>query len=221
MPRITKQLNGSFHLKWVRKHFYQGRTESPYMGVSSEKCPCQCFGHKFMRSIRFNRSPPGTVDGQSDPETSCEGAYQYHQPSDKIQVNPMPDPRETSKSNNSHLPKEQHHAFLLAAKLHLMGPPSTPPPEKPLPEIPTQARPHKISDRIGRKEQDPQPHGLNSPNTTRAAIANYSPFPKLAVIVPPRSSSLQHSSRPYHRAHEPQGLSCANDTQQASSSTCR
>jgi hypothetical protein len=93
-----------------------------------------------------------------------------------------------------------------------MEPPSTPPPEKPLPEIPRQARPHKTSDRIGRKEQDPQPHGLNSPNTTQAAIANYSPFPKLAVLVPPRSSSLQHSSRPYHRAHEPQGLICANGT---------
>ncbi|KAH7200613.1 hypothetical protein BKA60DRAFT_528965 [Fusarium oxysporum] len=205
MARITKQLNGPFHLKWVRKHFYQGSTTSPHMEVGSQKCPCQCFGHKVVRSIRFNRSSPGTVDDQVKPETSHEEAYQYHQPSDKIWVNPMPEPKETNESNNSHLSNKLHHAFLFPAKPHLLEPPSTPPPEKPLPEIPTQSRPHKTLDRVGRKEQDSRPPGRSSPNTAQEAMANYSPFPKRAPITRPRSSS-------YQRIHKPQGLTCANAT---------
>jgi len=212
MARITKQLNGSFHLKWVRKHFYQGSTTTPHMEVSSQKCPCQCFGHKVVSAIRFNRSSPGTVDDQAEPETSHEEAYQYHQPSDKIWVNPIPDPKETNESNNSHLSTKLHHAFLFPAKPHLLEPLSTPPPEKPLPEIPTQTRPHRTLDRVGRKEQDPRPPGRSSPNTAREAIANYSPFPKGAAITRPRSSSLYHSPRPYQRTHKPQGLTCANAT---------
>jgi hypothetical protein len=213
MARITEQLNNTFHLKWVRKHFYQGSTTSPQMEVSSQKCLCQCFGHKVVRSIISNRSSPGTVDDQAEPETSHE-ADQYHQPSVKIWVNPMPDPKETNKSNNSPLSKELHHVFLFPTKPHLLGPPSSPPPEKPLPEIPTQTRPYNKLDRVGRKEHDPGPHCRSSPNTARKAIANYSPFPNRVAIAHPRSSSLQHSPQPYQstHTHRPQGLTCANAT---------
>lgn len=212
MARITKQLNGLLNLKWVRKHSYGGSTTSPHMEGSSQKCPCQCFGHKVVRSVTCNRSSPGTVDDQTEPETSHEEAYQYRQPSDKIWVNPMPVPKETNEGDKSALSKNQHPAFQFPSKLQLLNPPLPLPQDKPLPEIPTQALRHEIPDRVGRKEQDPRPPGRNSPSTTGEAIANYSPFPKLAVITPPRNSSLQHSSRPYQKAHKPQGLTCANAT---------
>jgi hypothetical protein len=62
----------------------------------------------------------------------------------------MPYPKETNKSNNSHLSKELHHVFLFPTKPHLLEPPSSPPPEKPLPEKPTQTRPYNTLDRVGR-----------------------------------------------------------------------
>lgn len=208
MARITEQLNNPFHLKWVRKHFYHGSTTSPHMEVSSRKYLCQCFKHKFMRSIRFNRSSPGTIDDQAEPETSYE-ADQCHQPSDKSWSNPMPDPKETHTENNSHVSNELHYIILFPTKPYLLGPPSSSPPEKPLPEIPTQTRPYKALDRVRRKEQDPGPPSRNSQNAARKSLANYSPFPERVAIAHPRSLSLQHSSRPYQRIRSPQGLTCA------------
>ncbi|KAJ0134747.1 Myotrophin [Fusarium oxysporum f. sp. albedinis] len=143
MARITEQLNNPFHLKWVRKHFYHGSTASPQMEVSSRKYLCQCFRHKVMRSITFNRSSPGTVDDQAKPKTSYE-ADQCPQSSNKSWSNPMPDPKETHTRNNSHVSNELHYIFLFPTKPYLLGPPSSSPPEKPLPQIPTQTRPYKI-----------------------------------------------------------------------------
>jgi hypothetical protein len=113
----------------------------------------------------------------------------------------MPGPEETNESIKPCLQKMQHPAFLFPAKLQLLEPPLPPPQNKPLPEIPTQPRPRKTQDRVGRKVQDPRLPAQNPPNTTRKAVANYSPFPKL-VVIPPRSSSLQHSSRPYRKTHK-------------------
>ncbi|KAH7265736.1 uncharacterized protein BKA55DRAFT_559456 [Fusarium redolens] len=67
------------------------------MEVSSQKCPCQCFRHKVIRSFRFNRSSPGTVNDQAEPEISYKKAFQYYQPSNKIWINPMPNPKEINK----------------------------------------------------------------------------------------------------------------------------
>jgi hypothetical protein len=91
----------------------------------------------------------------------------------------MPCPEEANGSAKPRLQEKQHPAFLFPTKLQLLEPPLPPPQNKLLPVIPTQAR---LS-------------AWNPPNTTRKAIANYSLFPKLAVIPPPRGSSLQHLSR--------------------------
>ncbi|KAH7169691.1 uncharacterized protein B0J16DRAFT_252996, partial [Fusarium flagelliforme] len=213
MTSITKQPNGWLSLKWVRKHLYEGSsTTSPHTEGSSQKDPCQCYGHKVVRSVRSNRFSPGTVDDQTEPETTHEETYQYHQPPDKIRVNTMPGPEETNESIKPRLQKKQHLAFLFPIKLQQLEPSLPPPQNKPLPEIPTQTLPRKLPDRVGQKVQDPRPPARNSPNTTRKTIANYSLFPKLAVKPPPRSSSLQQSSRPYGKAHKSQGLPCANTT---------
>jgi hypothetical protein len=211
MTSITKQLNGLLSLKWVRKYLHKRSTTSLHTEDSSQKYPCQCSGHKVVRSVSSNRSSPGTVNGQTEPVSSHEETYQYHEPSDTIWETPMPGPEETNESINPRLQK-QHPAFLFPAKLELLEPPLPPPQNKPLPEIPTQARPRKVPDRVGQKVQDPRPPTRNPSNTTRKTTANYSPFPKLAMIPPPRSSSLQHSSRPCGKTHKPQRLPYANTT---------
>ncbi|KAF4332601.1 hypothetical protein FBEOM_13599 [Fusarium beomiforme] len=211
MTSITKQLSGLLSLKWVRKYLQKGSTTSLHREGSSQKCHCQCSRHKVVGSGSSNRSASGTINDQTEPVRPHEEAYQYHQPSDTIWENPIPGLEETNESINPSLQK-QHPAFLFPAKLDLLGPPLPPPPNKPLPKIPTQARPRKVPDMVGQKGQDPRPPTRNLANTTRKTTVNYSPFPKLAMVPPPRSSSLQHSPQPYGKTHKPQRISYANTT---------
>ncbi|RYC82292.1 hypothetical protein BFJ63_vAg14816 [Fusarium oxysporum f. sp. narcissi] len=211
MASITNQLSGLLSLKWVRKYLQKDRTTSLHREGSSQKCDCQCSRYKVLGSGSSNGSASGTIDDQTEPVRPHEEAYQYHQPSAMIWENPKPGLEETNESINPCL-KKQHPAFLFPTKLELLGPPLPPPPNKPLPEIPTQARPHKVPDKIGRNRQDPPPPTWNLANTTQRTTANYSPFPKLAMVPPPRGSSLHHSSRPHRKTHKSQRISCANTT---------
>ncbi|KAK2484274.1 hypothetical protein H9L39_06066 [Fusarium oxysporum f. sp. albedinis] len=211
MTSITNQLSGLLSLKWVRKYFQKDRTTSLHREGSSQKCDCQCSRYKVLGSGSSNGSASGTIDDQTEPVRPHEEAYQYHQPSAMIWENPKPGLEETNESINPCL-KKQHPAFLFPAKLDLLGPPLPPPPNKPLPEIPTQARPHKMPDKIGRNRQDTRPPTWNLANTTQRTTANYSAFPKLAMVPPPRGSSLHHSSRPHRKTHKSQRISCANTT---------
>ncbi|KAF4415156.1 hypothetical protein FACUT_13634 [Fusarium acutatum] len=204
MASITKQLSGLLSLKWVRKYLQKGRTTSLHSEGSSEKCNCQCSIHKVVGSGYSNRSAFGTINDQTEPVRPHEEAYQYHQPSETIWENPMPGLEETNESINPGL--------MFPAKFDLLGPPLPPPPNKPLPEIPTQARSRKVPDRIGRNGQDPRHPPQNFANTIQKTTSNYSPFPKLAMVPPPRSSSLEHWSRPYGKTHKPQRISYANTT---------
>ncbi|KAH7154738.1 hypothetical protein DER46DRAFT_578559 [Fusarium sp. MPI-SDFR-AT-0072] len=204
MTGITKQLNGLLSLKWVRKYLYKDSTTSLHTEDSLLKDSCQCSGYKVMELFSSNRSLPRTISNQTKPVSSHEETCQYYQPSNTIWENPMPGPEETNKSINPRLQK-QHPAFLL--------PPQLPPPQnKPLPEIPTQGRPSTVADSVGQKVQDPRPSTRNPLNTRRKTTANYSPFPKLAMIPPPRSSSLQHASQLYGKTHKPRRLPYANTT---------
>ncbi|KAH7269091.1 uncharacterized protein BKA55DRAFT_1395 [Fusarium redolens] len=211
MTSITKHLNRLLSLKWVRKYLHKGSTTSLHTEDSSQKYPCQCSEYKVIGSVSSNRSSPGTVNDQTEPVSSYEETYQYHQPSDTIWENPIAGPEETNKGINPRLQK-QHPAFLSPAQLKLLEPPLPPPQNKPLPKIPTQGRPRNMPDRVGQKVQDPGPPPQNLSNTIRKTTTTYSPFPKLAIIPPPRSSSLQHLLQPYEKTYRSQRLPYANTT---------
>ncbi|KAH6953881.1 hypothetical protein BKA56DRAFT_681653 [Ilyonectria sp. MPI-CAGE-AT-0026] len=191
MGSFTKQPSRLFNLKLVHRYFPKGNTTRPRAESSSQNSPGQRSRPKGKGSVGSNCSSPGLVDDRTESETSHEDDYQHHQTYDEIwDIFFKPGSGETKGDVEPLLQKKQYPALLSPAELRLLEQPSATP-NKPLPEIPTQARP-----RIA-------PHSQNTrPKAQKAGVA-YSLFPK-PVALPPRTTSITPSWQSLQETHKPQ-----------------
>ncbi|KAH6953721.1 hypothetical protein BKA56DRAFT_638349 [Ilyonectria sp. MPI-CAGE-AT-0026] len=204
MGSLTKQPSRLFNPKLVLEHFLKGDTTCPSAQSaqsSSQKRPRQGFRPDNRGSVGSNGSSSGLIDNQPESGTLHDDDYQHHETSDEIRGVFKSDPGETKEDLKPLLQKKQYPVFLSPAELQSLEQPS-PPPNKPLPEIPTQAQPQTIPQGAPREVED---RGVPlGPQNTRPqapkAGATYSPFPKL-VVFPPRTTSMTLSSRRSQETH--------------------
>ncbi|KAH7009557.1 hypothetical protein EDB80DRAFT_713512 [Ilyonectria destructans] len=204
MGRLTKQSSRLFNPKLVLEHFLKGDTtcaSARSAQSSSQKRPCQGFRSDNGGSVGFSGSSSGLIDNQPESGTLHNDDYQHHETSDEIRGVFKSDPGETKEDLKPLLQKKQYPVCLSSAELQSLEQPS-PPPNKPLPEIPTQAQPQTAPQGAFREVED---RGVPlGPQNTRPqapkAGATYSPFPK-PVVFPSRTSSMTFSSRRSQETH--------------------
>ncbi|KAH7112746.1 hypothetical protein B0J13DRAFT_488812, partial [Dactylonectria estremocensis] len=195
MGSLTKQLSRLFNPKLVFEHLLKGDTTCQCAESSSQKRPRQGFRSESKGSVGSNGSSSGLIDNQPESGSPHEDDYQHHETSNEIWGIFKPGPGETKEDLKPLLQKKQCPAFLSPAELQSLEQPS-PPPNKPLPEIPTQAQLQTTPQGVPRELEDRGIH-LDPQNTrpqARKAGAAYSSFPKL-VVFPPRTTSITPSSR--------------------------
>ncbi|KAH6876690.1 hypothetical protein B0T10DRAFT_196230 [Thelonectria olida] len=214
MGSLTKQLSRLFNPKLVRKHFPKGNTTRLRAESSSQNSHGQGFRPKSGGPVGSNGSAPGLVDNQPESGTAHEDDCQHHLTSDEIwDIFLKPGPLETKEGVKPFLQKKQYPALLSPAELQSLEQPS-PPPNKPLPQIPTQAQPRTTPQRVPREAEDRRVPSWNLQNTrpqARKIGATYSPFPK-PIAFPLRASSITSSSRCPRETHKPQRPSRPNTT---------
>ncbi|KAH6977664.1 hypothetical protein EDB80DRAFT_738266 [Ilyonectria destructans] len=201
MGSLTKQPSRLFNPKLILEHFLKGDTTCPCAESSSQKRPRQGFRPENRGSVGSNGSSSGLIDNQPESGSPHEDDYQHHETSDEIWGIFKPVPGETKEDLKPLLQMKQCPAFLSPAELQSLEQPS-PPPNKPLPEIPTQAQPQTTPQGVPREVEDRGVH-LDPQNTrpqARKAGAAYSPFPKL-VVFPRRATSITPSSRHSQETH--------------------
>ncbi|KAH6959984.1 hypothetical protein BKA56DRAFT_680239 [Ilyonectria sp. MPI-CAGE-AT-0026] len=139
-------------------------------------------------------------------ETSHEDDYQHHQTYDEIwDIFFKSSSRETKDNVEPLQKKKQYPTLLSPAELRLLEQPS-PTQNKPLPEIPTQARPRIAPQQVPRVAEDRRDPAWSPQNTqpkAQKAVVAYSPFPK-PVALPPRTTSIIPSWRSLQETHKPQ-----------------
>ncbi|KAL6405700.1 hypothetical protein AUP68_10836 [Ilyonectria robusta] len=202
MGSLTKQPRRLFNPKLVLEHFLKGDTTCLYAESSSRKRPRQGFRSENSGSVGSSGSSSGLIDNQPESGTPHEDDYQRHETSDETWGIFKPGLGETKEDIKPLLQKKQYPAFLSPAELQSLEQPS-PPPNKALPEIPTQTQPQTTPQGVLREVEDRVVH-LDPQNTrpqARKAGGAYSPFPKL-VVFPPRTTSITPSSRRSQETHK-------------------
>ncbi|KAH7118402.1 hypothetical protein EDB81DRAFT_861918 [Dactylonectria macrodidyma] len=198
MGSLTKQPSRLFNPKLVLEHFLKGDTTCPSAQSaqsSSQKRPRQGFRPENKGSIGSHGSSSGLIDNQPESGTPHEDDCQHHETSDEIWGIFKSDPGETKEDLKPLLQKKQCPAFLSPAEIQSLEQPS-PPPNRPLPKIPTQAQPQTTPQGVPREVEDRGVplHRQNTRPQAPKAGAPDSPFPKL-VVFPPRTTSITRSSR--------------------------
>lgn len=206
MGSFTKQPSWLFNLKLVRRYFPKDNTTRLPAESCSQNSPSQHSRPKGKGSVGSTCSSPGLVDDRTESETSHEDDYQHHQTYDEIwNIFFKPSSGETKDNIEPLLQKKQYPTLLSPAELRLLEQPS-PTQNKPLPEIPTQARPRTAPQQVPRvagDRRDPTWSPQNTrPKAQKAGVA-YSPFPK-PVALAPRTTSIIPSWRSLQETHKPQ-----------------
>ncbi|KAH7141699.1 hypothetical protein EDB81DRAFT_884773 [Dactylonectria macrodidyma] len=198
MGSLTKQPSRLFNPKLLLEHFLKGDITCPSAQSaqsSSQKRPRQGFRPENRESVGSNGSSSGCIENQPESGIPHEDDYQHHETSDEIWGIFKSDPGETKEDLKPLLQKKQCPTFLSPAEIQSLQQPS-PPPNKPLPKIPTQAKPQTTPQRVLReaKDQGVPLHPQNAQPQVPKTGATYSPFPKL-VVSSPSTKSVTHSSR--------------------------
>ncbi|KAH7129800.1 hypothetical protein B0J13DRAFT_610909 [Dactylonectria estremocensis] len=205
MVSFTRQPSRLFNLKLVHRYFPKDNSTYPGAESSSQNSSVQRFRTNGKGSVGSNCSSPGLVDHHAESETSHEDDYQHHHTYDEIwDILFNHGSRETKDSVKPLLRKKQYPVLLSPAELRLPKQP-LPAPNKPLPKIPTQARPQIAPQQMPRVAEDRQVPTW-SPQSTQPKAQNagvaYSLFPK-PVDLPPRPASITPSWRSLQETHKP------------------